>query len=375
MKRRESTSTAPRAPGSARSARGMVCVPRRVRMPMRPLNVSLGVAHLAVTAGLFCFAGFAAADEIELVSGSPRKNVKIVRATYEEIEYTLSGAGKSTQKEPAERVLSITRATSSNDLRAGRAALERADYDTAIRRLEAIAKAAADWERAEAAYLVGRALAAKGERKKAAAQLQQFVEEFGPAKDWWVPHALNDLGDIQIRGKRAASAKKSFARLGKLGGRWESAATVGAARVAIAERDKDGYRGVQEKLGSILRSRNAPRQLKEEAALLRAEIFLLRSQGDRALEELGRIFFDATASSEAGYSARRAAAYLLAGKAEASKGGTGNLQKAEIHFLKVAALFRNQGEVYRDACSELAKIYTQLKQPKRADHWKKRAKE
>ncbi|MEM7235652.1 MAG: hypothetical protein AAF517_26000, partial [Planctomycetota bacterium] len=43
--------------------------------------------------------------------------------------------------------------------------------------------------------------------------------------------------------------------------------------------------------------------------------------------------------------------------------------KAEIWYLKVAALYASHQEVYSDAAKNLVKVYTALGQSKRASEW------
>src|SRR4029453_10252315 len=86
----------------------------------------------------------------------------------------------------------------------------------------------------------------------------------------------------------------------------------------------------------IVRTREAPRELKNQALVLRAKILLLQENPQQAAKELTDGFFP-PGKAEVEYSEERAEASLLLGRAYAALGGKENLEQAEIWYLKVPA--------------------------------------
>ncbi len=311
-----------------------------------------------------------AADSIVKVNGTTIDDVTITAAKWEVVQYQIANRPQSI---PAAQVASIHRTTVNNDLKRGRRALKNGDYATAVERLGSVARAAKDWEQAEAAYLLARAHREGGDFKAADDELKAYLNKYVKAKDWWVPRAIYDRGTVRIALKRYETAEGSFKKLEEMPGQWPARAQVGRARAIEAAKNSAKYTQALQMLLSVARRRSAPLELRHEAYVVRGRIILRQKQYDRAIKELTEVFFNPAKAREYHYDAQRAEATYLMGRAYLGRGGKKNLEEAELWLLRVPALYPNRGRVYTLCCRALAIVYNGLGNKKRAAEWKRRA--
>lgn len=309
------------------------------------------------------------ADTIVFNDGRRSDDCKIESAQWDQVRYTVGNGGAQTA--PSERIESIFRTPRGAGLASGRRALDRGRYNAAIKALAQ--SGSVDWEVAETAYLLAKAHEAKGDRKTAEANYKKYVSKHQAEKDWWIPHALYNLGLLQLSGKKAKSADQTFAKLDEFGGNWSARAKLGRARGVVLAKNQGQYLEQAQSLGTLTRNTRAPAALRAEAYVIRARIFVLGRQYDRAIDELRRTFFNPPNSRNNIYSHARADATLAIGLAYLASGGKKNLEQAEIWLLRVPALYRNEGRVYREACDGLSRVYEGLGNNARSQEWEKRA--
>ena len=312
------------------------------------------------------------ADWVELVNGQRYDNVKIVSAKFDAVQYKVgNAAGVSTQT--GDKVLTIFR--ESLLLQRPRQLLEAGDGEKALRDLTPIISGNLkddDWQKAEAAFLIGRAHRAAGDGKKAIESFKAYLEKNTPAKDWFVPSATHEMAQTLLDLKQPGTAELSFKELAKYGGPWTLRAKLGEAMALIASKGAAAALPARTLCDEIVRTREAPRELKNQALVLRAKILLLQENPQQAAKELTDGFFT-PGKAEVEYSEERAEASLLLGRAYAALGGKENLEQAEIWYLKVPALYRKYTSVYAEACGELAALYEKAGNAQRASQWKSRA--
>ncbi len=82
--------------------------------------------------------------------------------------------------------------------------------------------------------------------------------------------------------------------------------------------------------------------------------------------------YDPSKSRDYRYDVRRAEATYLMGRAYLGLGGKENLETAELWLLRVPALYPGRGRVYTLSCRELARVYKDLGNNKRAAEWGRR---
>ncbi len=314
----------------------------------------------------------ARADTIEQLNGQTLDDVEIVRAQWDTIQFR-QGRSKSVQSVKGATVASITRAAQSRDLSEARKSLTAGRYADAVRRLERVSSGGQNWEKLEASYLLGRALAEAGKHNEAVTQLQKYVQAAEAEKDWWLPSAVYELGLAQTALGDGSAAATTFKSLEQFGGQWGSRAVIGRARAAIESKAEGQYEAATRALNNVTRDRSIPFALRHEAYTLRSRIFIARKQFDRAIKELDSVFFDSSRVREFRYDSHRAEATYLVGRAHIGLGGRENLQKAEIWFLRVAALYPKEWPIQRRTAAALAKVYESLGNKDRASEWAARA--
>jgi tetratricopeptide (TPR) repeat protein len=252
------------------------------------------------------------ADWVELVNGQRYDNVKIVSAKFDAVQYKVgNAAGVSTQT--GDKVLTIFR--ESLLLQRPRQLLEAGDGEKALRDLTPIISGNLkddDWQKAEAAFLIGRAHRAAGDGKKAIESFKAYLEKNTPAKDWFVPSATHEMAQTLLDLKQPGTAELSFKELAKYGGPWTLRAKLGEAMALIASKGAAAALPARTLCDEIVRTREAPRELKNQALVLRAKILLLQENPQQAAKELTDGFFT-PGKAEVEYSEERAEASLLLG--------------------------------------------------------------
>jgi hypothetical protein len=307
----------------------------------------------------------AAADWIELSNGQRRDGVQITAARWDSVQYTIGKAPPTTLS--GEQVVALHR--DSTFLEAGRDALEGGDHAKAISLLGSVGQTAKDWEQAEARFLIARAHVLSGKVREADQAFKAYLEKWKPEKDWWVPHAVQELADALLAARQPGTAEIRYKELAEFGGHWAFRSKLGQGFAVLQSKGEPGALQARRLFDEVARAAQAPPALKQQAVVGRSQAFLLQNQPQQAIKELEAEFFSAT-SGEAGYTPGRAEATLLMGRAHAALGGKENLEHAEIWFLRAVALYRKQGETYAQACALLTDVYTKLGQKSRADDWK-----
>jgi tetratricopeptide (TPR) repeat protein len=305
------------------------------------------------------------ADSMELANGQKR-DVQITSAKWDSVQYVV---GKAPTTLSGDQVLSIVR--DSTFLQAGREALEGGDYSKAVTSLGAVGDKAKDWEQAEARYLTARALHAAGNSKEAERVLKAYLDRYKGDKDWFVPAATLLMGDALLASRQPGTAEIHYKELDQYGSKWAIQGKLGQGK-ALLGKGESGATEARRLFDDVARSAAAPPGVRQQAVVWKARAYLLQKQPQQAVKELTSEFFDAPKPGEIGYTAERAEATVLMGRAQAMLGGKPALEEAEIWLLRAVALYRKSPEIYSQACSGLSEVYTQLGNKSRADEWKQR---
>ncbi|HLU47677.1 MAG TPA: hypothetical protein VK116_06325, partial [Planctomycetota bacterium] len=227
-----------------------------------------------------------------------------------------------------------------------------------------------DWEKAEAAYFLGKTLLDAG-RENAGELFKAYLDEHESKKDWWVPHAMHGRAQAELALGRGNTANELFGRLESFGPVWKLRARIGQGRALHAAKS---YLEARRAFDAVASDRSAPIALRHEAIAGRAEAFLAQEQYDNAIQELRDGFFNVARTGEIRYDRARAQATLLTGLAYKAKGSKSDLESAEIWLLKVGALYGTQGDLVERAAAALAEVYDGLGDPQRAARWRTRSK-
>lgn len=340
-------------------------------------GISRGPSAVIVTARCTVFGwaffvgGALAADTIVKVSGASIDNIEIIQAKWDLVQYQTDRRGRA-QSVAGDQIASIDREAKNRALTRGRAAYVKGDYETAIKRLTSVGGGSKDWEKAEAAYLLGEVYLQAGDAKAGDKQLKAYLKDHGKNKDWWVPHALYARGSAQIALKQFEPAEVSFKKLEKMPGQWSLRAQVGRARAIESSGDKARFLEARSILLAVAKGRTTPVELAHEAYVVRGWIYLRQKQYFEAIKKLKANFFDSSKSRDYLYDVRRAEATYLMGRAYLGLGGKENLEQAELWLLRVPALYRGRGRVYTLSCRALARVYKDLGNSQRAAEWVRR---
>jgi hypothetical protein len=321
----------------------------------------------------------ARADSIKLVNGKVLNDIEVVLAQWDNVQYRRLEASKGSRKKSkptslaGQKIRSMVR--ESYLLQPMRDAIVNGKYKKALEGLKAIGEAGSGktepWELAEARYLIGKTSALAGEPTEAGTAFKDYLSKHDAEKDWYLPFAVYEYGEALIAAKKPGTAVVHFKRLAEFGGRWPLLAKYGEGLAALAK-GKAGAQAARSLLEVVSRSREAPLELREKAAVARVKAILVQENAKRAIEELNEAFFDPSKGDKASYSATRAEATLLMGQAYQSLGGKENLQEAELWFLRIPALYRRHSAIYDEACRALADVYGKLGNKKREEEWKAR---
>ncbi len=338
------------------------------------LNLRMTGFHSALGAAMvfsLALEPVARADSIELLNGQRHDNVQILSAKWDLVRYRLANAPQA-QSVPGERVLAIVR--ESTLLQGPRMALESGRAAKALNDLESIVAAPGkedDWQKGEAMFLLARAQRVAGQSKVAITAYKDYLEKFKAAKDWFLPRATYELGETQLGASLPGTAEITFKELAAYGGQWTLRSKLGEAMAALAAKGAAEAMKIRGLCDEVVKSRDAPPELRNEALVIRARVLLLQKNPKQAIEELTNNFFSVT-KSDLTYSAERAKATLLMGKAFLLQEGKESQDWAEIWFLRVASLYRSHSALYAEACDQLSALYQKAGNSKRADEWKAR---
>jgi len=319
---------------------------------------------LGLVVGMVLVGGVVFADVIVPYRGEPKTDVTIVAARWDQIEFQTGEQASKLQGNSIERI-----ERDSRQLGAARRLLETGSYTEAAKQFADLSKKASqDWEKSEAAYFVGHAYRLAGDHDKAVTAFEEYLGANQESKDWWVPHAIYELGLTQIdRGDRQA-AEEPFSKLSSFGKNWALRSRIGVGHVLAMGGDHLEARNAFKEA----ESRRAPLFLRQEAMIGRAGVLYTQKNYKNVVEELEKGFFSAL-NGEIVFNRFRAQATLLTGKAYKAQGGKENLENAEIWFLKVAALYGNFPSEVRVAAGGLAEVYDELGRKDRAAAWRSRA--
>ena len=359
-----------------------------MRRPTRPVRsrplagTSLGDVALLWGAGLLWGMGAIAgvttsslyADSIELTTGQRFEKITAVKATWQEVEFR---ARRGKKHVPGHQVALLVR--DSDVLASARSLRDAGKFGGALKALEAFEdRDAADWEKAEAAYLVGELQHRNGRTKKARKALESYLEDYRGSKDWFVPAALLRLGEVLLVSDQPGTAEVHFKELSRMGGTWELRSKLGQGKALVAGRGKQGAQDARKLFLEVIRGSGNDFALKQEALVARAEALIVGDDPALAIEELNKAFFETPERTEFGYSAARARACMLMSRAQVALGrkdrtnGRDYLERAELWALRVAVFHRHETEEFEEACDFLVKLYERLGKKDAAAAWKKR---
>lgn len=307
------------------------------------------------------------ADTVQLASGRTLENVEVVSAKWDSVQYR-QGSGPVVTQTGAQ-VLSVERKGVILDRL--RQLIDSGDLVRAQETLKTV-PANQPGVLAESMYLLAQAYQRAGKLKEAIQAYQNYLAKFKTEKDWFVPYATRGLADCSLALDQPASAREYYKELAGFGPRWELDSKLGQAFAMLKEKGAASALEARRLLDEVLRSRSATLELRQKALVGRARAFLLQGQNDQVVKELSEGMFDSPKPEELVYSAERAEASLLMGRAYMAMGGKENLEQAEIWLLRVPALYGRQTNVYAEACDALVEVYTKLNNPTRAAEWKRR---
>jgi len=317
------------------------------------------------------------ADTIERVDGE-RLEVRDIVATWKEVRFR-RGRGNRSITLSAREVSRIER--TSPFLAGARKALEQGDWGSAVAALKKLdsAKAQADWERAEAAFLLGEAHFKSHQPAAAAEAYRAYLGEFSEKDDWWVPYALDGLGQSLLAIGSAGTAEVRFKELAAFGPRWTPQSILGRGRAILAARGEAGAQAARKLFREVAASAADSPTLRQAAEVAHAEALLVAGDEKGVLKDLGRVFFDPAGVKALNYGVERARATLLMSRAyqglakRQKTSAKQNLQSAELWALKVATFYAHHADVYLGACSLLADLYGELGSNAEAAGWRERA--
>ncbi|MEE3181478.1 MAG: hypothetical protein VX288_06180 [Planctomycetota bacterium] len=322
------------------------------------------VSRLALALGCLFFTSVKA-DVVVQSSGKRIEGVSISSAKWDQV---LFKQGNNTVKLNGDKVASIQR--DSAYLEPARSSLASGNYKKALSILDKLeGRGLKGWQAAELLYLKGKIYLESGESVKADSAFDLFVKTNRESKDYWLPHAIYGRGQAALNLGRGSSAQQHFKGLAPYGPTWVLRAKLGEAHgLFLAKKYVDARTKFQE----VANDRKAPASLKVDALIGRIEVIASQKQYDKAIADLEKHFFAATAQVVDYGKARARASYLM-GLSYKNLPGKENLEKAEIWLLKTAVLFRQHKSIYKDSCSALADVYKQLGRSERATEWGKRA--
>lgn len=319
--------------------------------------------------GMASQGGALRADTIKLANGQIMTGVEILEATYENVSYK-QGVG-SAQSLEAGKVIELTR--DSGYLNKIRSAFQAGKYREALAQIKNAKGFGAPAEKAEAAYLEGEVFLAAGPKflDNARKAFGDYLKEYGPKKDFFVPHATFGLGQVSLEQGKASEAKSQFQKLESFGGRdgiWGFKAKIGLARAILGTgQDLLDARRV---LLDVVKGRGVPQAIQEEALVLRARVFNLQEQYKQASDLLEKDFFGEPGRT---YNEFFAQACIEMGDSFKGRKGKSNLQEAELWYLKATLFGKNYASTMRKAALALAEVYQGLGQSDREAAWKQRA--
>lgn len=333
-------------------------------------------AWLVVAVGLagtvLCGAATPAfADTIRTTSGASYENVEVIRATWENVSYKLNNIPQSVD---GNKVKTLERSSD----RLGRIypAIRKGNFKTALDYLDDATRFGKEWEKAEASYLRGKVLmqAAGNDAdrlEEAVKAFKEYLQQYGPEKDFYVPHATYSLGIAYLRAGKPDEAKKQFEELARFGGGkglWGFRKNLGLAQ-AIVEGKSSSQELLEARrlLQEVINDRSTPTEVKQEATVLRARVFVKQSQFPQARELLERSFLDSGA-----YSEQYAAACVVMGDTYRLEGGKSNLQEAELWYLRATLFGKSDQRTFQEAAASLVNVYAALGMDGRASEWKGR---
>lgn len=305
------------------------------------------------------------ADVVVQLSGKRVEGVSVLSAKWDQV---LFKQGKNTIKLDGDKVVSIQR--DSAYLQPARSSLAGGNYKKALSILEKLdGRGLKGWQAAELQYLKGKIHLESGNPDKADEAFKQFVSANIVTKDYWLPHAIYGRGQANLDLGRGNAAQQHFKGLASYGPTWQLRAKLGEAHgLYLAKK----YVEARTKFQEVVNDRKAPAALKVDALIGRIEVIVSQEQFDKAIADLEKNFFSATAQTVNYRKARARATYLM-GVSYKNISGKENLEKAEIWLLKAVVLYRQHKGIYKKSCSKLAEVYKQLGRSDRAAEWGKRA--
>jgi len=330
-------------------------------------------------AGMAAMVGMARADTIYLATGRNTKidNVTITRAKWDNIGYTWQGSPQAVE---GYKVARLERPSPS--LSRLSALIQNGDFvaaEKAIKKSRSLGLK--DWEKTKLGYLEGVLYLDWASRdaskvSDAIKVLTSYVKNFESTKDFYVPHAIFALGRAYMSKKTWTSAQKEFKRLGAFGGTkgiWAYRGMIGQAQAIINEGQRSKITDARVLLRRVIGDRKAPRSVQNEAIVIRAASFNVVKDYKQAVAEIRKNFFNKRGDNGGTqYDESYARACNVMGDAYRFQGGKGNLQQAEIWYLRTTCFFKTYPAEYRVAVGHLVEVYDGLGDKKRSEQWKKR---
>ncbi|MEE2883485.1 MAG: hypothetical protein VYD70_07135 [Planctomycetota bacterium] len=312
-------------------------------------------------------------DQIIVVGGRNYVDVKIVSATWEQVQYRLAGVSTS-QKMAADRVEKLIFDQEPAVLSRGRGALDQGDWEGAVNSLRSATSLGDPRHKADAMYLYGLALVKWGQQDPAqlavaVTALEAYLTQFEGQKDFFVPYARVALSEAHRGAEDWASAEKALVPLasGELGKRWILGARLAKAEILLAQQN---WIDAREIFSSVANDSAADSGMVSSAWIGYATCQLGQRQWSSAIDTVRQKILESRNSGVARLDGVKARGWLVWGRAtqEQASGNKTQLQWAMIRYLRSAVIATTgDSEILAEAIYRAKTVAVELGQNDRAE--------
>ncbi len=330
-----------------------------------------GAALILALAGLLP-ASEVRGDQIIVSGGRNYDDVKIVSATWEQVQYRLPGVS-TVQKVAADRVEKLVFDQEPSSLSRGRGALEQGDWEGAANALRSATSLGDPRQKADSMYLYGLSLMRwsqqdSSQRDAAVTALEGYLGQFEASKDFYVPHARIALAEAHRFAGDWSSAEQALAPLagGNLGKHWVLGARLGSGEILLGQ---GKFVEAREIFSAVANDSAADSGMVSAAWLGYASCQLGQSQWSSAVDTVRQKILESRTSGVARLDGAKARGWLIWGRAtqEQASGNRTELQWAMIRYLRAAVIATTgESEVLAEAIYRAKTVAVELGQNERA---------
>ena len=324
---------------------------------------------LPLMCALFALSTPAWGDRIFTARGLREGKANITKATTKEVEYKLQGV-RVAQKINAEEVTNIEFTSLSATVRNGIGNIETGDYAGAVRSLRS-GSSLQDPSGHVAGYYLGVALLRWGgvepaKLGEAITAFESFIKKYESDRNWtwFVPFALEKLGQAQIKKGDFSKAEATFSKLSKFSkARWGVIADLSKAEVLLAQ---DKYKDARSLVGRLTQG-NHPTQLAARVWIAYAQCQLGEKQYQQAIKTLDKEVIGKLRGDRS-FGHARARAYILWGDCEAAAAGSDKdkLSWAKVRYLRAITTAGHEGDDLAEALYKALDVCKKLGQSEQA---------